>query len=64
MSSIFKFSLPFAVQQYFTNLENFECKECVEVLDKQSGPKVLLLNLEMVSVVVSYDPQHFQTISV
>jgi hypothetical protein len=63
VSSTFKFSLPFAVQQRFTNLENFEGKECVEVLDKHSGLKVLLLNLEMVSVFVSYDPQRFQAIS-
>ena len=64
VSSTFKFLLPFAVQQSFTNLENFEGKECVKVLDKHSGLKVLLLNLEMVSVLVSYDPQCFQTISV
>ena len=64
VSLTFKFSLPFAVQQHFTNLENFEGKECVEVLDRHSGLKVLLLNLEMVSVLVSYDPQRFQTISV
>ena len=64
VSLTFKFSLPFAVQQCFTNLENFEGKECVEVLDRHSGLKVLLLNLEMVSVLVSYDPQRFQTISV
>ena len=51
VSSTFKFSLPFAVQQHFTNLENFEGKECVQVLDKHSGLKVLLLNLEMVSVI-------------
>ena len=64
VSSTFKFLLPFAVQQCFTNLENFEGKEYVEVLDKHSGLKVLLLNLEMVSVFVSYDPQRFQPISV
>ena len=65
MSSTFKFFLlQFAVQQYFTNLKNLEGKECVEVLDKHSGLKVLLLNLEMISVFVSYDPQYFQTISV
>ena len=64
MSSAFKFLLPFAVQQSFTNLENFEGKECIEVLGKHSGLKVLLPNLEMVSVFVSYDPQCFQTISV
>ena len=39
-------------------------KECVEVLHKHSGLKVCLLNIEMVSVFMSYDPQHFQTISV
>ena len=64
VSSTFKFSLPFAVQQCFTNVENFEGKECVEVLDRHSGLKVLLLNLEMESVIVSYDPQCFQTIFV
>ena len=41
----------------------YEGKECVEVLDKHSGLKVLLLNLEMISVFVSYDLQYFQTIS-
>ena len=63
VSSTFKFLLPFAVQHCFTNLENFAGKE-VEILDKHSGLKVLLLNLEMVRVFVSYEPQHFQPISV
>ena len=64
VSSTFKFSFPFAIQQCFTNLENFESKECVEVLHRHSGLKVFLLTLEMVSVFVSCDPQCFQTISV
>ena len=34
------------------------------MLHKHSGLKVCLLNLDMVSVFVSYDPQCFQTISV
>ena len=48
----------------FYQPEEFQGKECVEVLDKCSGLKPLLLNLEVVSVVVSYDPQCSQTISV
>ena len=40
-----------------------EGKECVEVLNKHSGLKVLLLNLDMISVFVSYDLQCFQAIS-
>jgi hypothetical protein len=33
VSSIFQSILLHAVQQHFTHLENFESKECVEVLD-------------------------------
>ena len=35
---------------------------CLTVLDKHSSLKVLLLNREMGSVYMSYDPQFFQTI--
>ena len=48
----------------FSNLENFVGKQCVEMLNKCSGLKVLLLNLEVVSGFVSYGPQHFQIIYV
>ena len=54
--------MAFTVQQHFTNLDSFEDKECVEVLDKHSGLKFLLLNLEMVSVFVSYCPLQLQSI--
>ena len=64
VSSTFKLLLPFAFQQYFFNLEDFEGKEYIEVLDKHSGLKVLLPNLEMVSVFVSFETLHFQTICV
>ena len=33
------------VQQHFTNLDTFEGMKCVEVHDKHSGLKFLLLNL-------------------
>ena len=46
-----------------TKLEDVEGMACVDVFEIYCALEVLLLNLEMVSVLVSHDPQYFQTVN-